>query len=59
MRSRRSRQHQVEISGVETNGPALGEGSYKQVLDLLDAVAKSVIRIYDLVEGEEAVKNLM
>jgi hypothetical protein len=37
----------------------LGEGSYNQVFDLLDAVAKSVIRIYDLVEGEEAVKNLM
>ena len=57
MLSRRSRQHQVEISGVETNGPAWGEGSYNQVFDLLDAVAKSVIQIYDLVEGEEAVKT--
>ena len=45
VRSGRSR-HQVEVSAVEANGPALGEGGGNQILDLLDVVAGCMIRIY-------------
>ena len=55
MWSRRSRHDQVEVRGVEKDGPALREGSDHQVLDLLNVVAGCLIPIYDLVEGEEAV----
>ena len=57
VRSGRSR-HQVEVSAVEANGPALGEGGGNQILDLLRCSGgmHDPDIIYDLVEGEDAVK---